>query len=89
MRSVFFIASTFSAWLRCRFFCVNASDAVKAIEPDIVSLVAEDQCPVEPVHIEPQPGIVDALLRVNPATTSSASAHPGTMRGLTNEAAWI
>src|ERR1700730_13825879 len=26
---------------------------------------------------------------MNPATTSSASAQPGTMRGLTNEAAWI
>src|ERR1700730_7526131 len=26
---------------------------------------------------------------VNPATTSSASAQPGTMRGLTNEAVWI
>src|ERR1700736_1746273 len=26
---------------------------------------------------------------MNPVTTSSASAQPGTMRGLTNEAAWI
>src|ERR1700730_12838343 len=26
---------------------------------------------------------------MNPATTSSASAQPGTRRGLTNEAAWI
>src|SRR4051794_39786108 len=26
---------------------------------------------------------------MNPATTSSASAQPGTIRGLTNEAAWI
>src|SRR5258708_22402108 len=26
---------------------------------------------------------------MNPATTSSASAQPGTMRGLTNDAAWI
>src|SRR6266478_5089614 len=26
---------------------------------------------------------------MNPATTSSASAQPGTMRGLTNEAAWM
>ena len=35
----FFIASRFSAWLRCRFFWVNASDAVSEIEPVIVSLL--------------------------------------------------
>jgi len=29
------------------------------------------------------------FLGVNPATTSSASAQPGTIFGLTNEAAWM
>ena len=51
MRSVFFIASTFSAWLRCRFFCVKASDAVSAIEPDTVSLLRNTSARLSPLAL--------------------------------------
>jgi len=47
----FFIASTFSAWLRCRFFCVNASDAVSAIEPDTVSLLRKTSARLSPLAL--------------------------------------
>ena len=55
MRSVFFIASTFSAWLRCRFFWVNSSDAVSAIEPDIVSLLRKTSARLSPVALNHSP----------------------------------
>ena len=57
-RVCFFIASTFSAWLRCRFLWVNASDAVSAIEPVMVSLSRNASARLSPLRVEPQRRVV-------------------------------
>ena len=51
----FLIASTFSAWLRCRFFCVNPSEAVSEIEPVIVSLLRKTSARLSPEALNHSP----------------------------------
>jgi hypothetical protein len=63
----FFIASRFSAWLRCRFFCVNASDAVSAIEPEIVSFLRKMRARFSPLALNQSAGETrDDVLGVRP-----------------------
>jgi hypothetical protein len=85
----FFIASTFSAWLRCRFFWVKPSEAVSEIEPVIVNLLRKTSARVSPAALNHSPVYVTPSFGVKPATTSSASTQPGTIFGLTNDAAWM
>jgi hypothetical protein len=53
--SAFFIAATFSAWLRCRFFWVNPSDAVSEIAPVIVSLLRKTSARLSPAALNHSP----------------------------------
>src|SRR6516165_2840180 len=57
--------------------------------PVIVSLLRKTSARLSPFALNQSPVYWTPSFGVNPATTSSASAQPGTMRGLTNEAAWI
>jgi hypothetical protein len=66
---------------------VKASDAQSEIEPVIDSLLRKTSARLSPAALNHSAVYSTPSFGVKPATTSSASAQPGTMRGLTNEQA--
>src|SRR5436305_12523337 len=83
------IASMFSALLRLRFLRVKPSEAVSAIPPAIVSLVRKASARSRPFALNHSPVYSIPGFALKPWTTASASAQPGTRRGLTNEQTWM
>ena len=72
-------------WLRC----MKVSDAQSEIEPDSAS---RSRCSIarkSPFSFSQSAVYATSWRKGSPSTTASASAHPGTRLGSTNETAWM